>query len=186
MSVSDDQADRVGFGHPPEQHRFTKGKSGNPRGRPRNRRREVPYDYVLGQMVTVREDGRDRRITAAEAFMLQLTKKGLQGDSAAARASLAAIEAARAKHPSSDEHLIVRIVLVGMGLGSVLAKLRLAVKRFSTDEKRVKLELEPWIVQEALSRFGDRRLSQDEQRQVWNAVRIPAKVSWPDWWTYKD
>ena len=54
-------------------------------------------------MVTVREDGRERRITAAEAFILQLTQKGLAGDSAAARASLAAIEEARAKRtPHKD------------------------------------------------------------------------------------
>jgi len=183
--VSEKGGQKVGYGHPPKNSRFATGKSGNPRGRPRNRRREVPYDYVLGQMVTVREDGRERRVTAAEAFMLQLTKKGLEGDSAAARASLAAIEAARAKHPSSDEQLVVRIVLVGMGLGSVLSKLRLAVKRFPTDEKRVKVELEPWIVQEALNRFGDRRLSEDEQRGVWEAVRRRDKVNWPEWWTYK-
>jgi hypothetical protein len=183
--VSEDLVPKVGFARPPTEHRFTKGRSGNPKGRPRNRRHELPYDRVLGQMVTIREDGRDRRITAAEAFLLQLTRKGLQGDSAAARASLAAIEAARAKHPSSDEHLTVRIRLVGMGLGSVLSTLRLAVKRFPTDEKRVKFELNPWIVQEALSRFKDRQLSADEQRQVWEAVRTPAKVNWPDWWTYK-
>lgn len=82
----------VGYKRPPTATRFAKGRSGNPRGRLRNRRREVPYDTLLSQMVTIREDGRERRITAAEAFILQLTRKGLQGDSAAARASLAAIE----------------------------------------------------------------------------------------------
>src|SRR5205085_2985099 len=76
--------------------RFQKGRSGNPKGRPRNRHREIPYDTLLGQMVTVREDGKERRVTAAEAFILQLTKKGLEGDSASARASLTAIENARA------------------------------------------------------------------------------------------
>jgi hypothetical protein len=47
-------------------------------------------------MVTIREGGRERRVTAAEAFLLHLTKRGLEGDSAATRASLAAIETARA------------------------------------------------------------------------------------------
>jgi hypothetical protein len=45
--------------------------------------------------VTVREGGTTRRVTAAEAFLLQLTKSGLEGDGAAARASLAMIELAR-------------------------------------------------------------------------------------------
>ena len=46
-------------------------------------------------MVTIREGGTARRVTAAEAFLLQLTKRGLEGDDAAARASLAVIEEAR-------------------------------------------------------------------------------------------
>ena len=88
------EAKRIGYGSPPKATRFAKGQSGNPRGRPRNRHREVPHDALLGQMVTILEEGRDRRVTAAEAFLLQLTQKGLAGDSAAARSSLEAIETA--------------------------------------------------------------------------------------------
>jgi hypothetical protein len=42
--------------------------------------------------------------------------------------------------------------------------------------------LEPWLVEEALARLGDRRLSLDEQAKVILAVRAPGKVRWPDWW----
>ena len=96
MEPEQQQREQVGYCRPPIATQFKKGKSGNPKGRPRNRRRDIPYDTLLGQMVTVREDGRERRVTAAEAFILQLTKKGLEGDSASARASLTAIETARA------------------------------------------------------------------------------------------
>jgi hypothetical protein len=51
----------------------------------------LPYEALLEQEVIIRENGRERRITAAEAFLLQLTKRGLDGDSAAARAAIAAI-----------------------------------------------------------------------------------------------
>ena len=89
----ENEPEQVGYGKPPAATRFKKGQSGNPRGRPRHtRNKDIPYDSLLGQMVTIREDGRQRRVTAAEAFLLHLTRRGLAGDSAAARASLAAIE----------------------------------------------------------------------------------------------
>ncbi len=84
--------DGVGYGRPPTATRFRKGQSGNPRGRPPNRHKEAPYEAVLGQMVTIREDGRERRVTAAEAFLLRLTKRGLEGDGPAARDTMRVIE----------------------------------------------------------------------------------------------
>src|ERR1700758_4283912 len=99
MTSSDDaEDDDVGYRKPPRATRFTKGRSGNPAGRPRGRYREAPYEAVLGQMVKIREGGTERRVTAAEAFLLQLTERGLEGDSAAARASLAVIEQAGQRH----------------------------------------------------------------------------------------
>jgi hypothetical protein len=73
----------IGYGKPPVTTRFHKGKRGNPRGRPPGRNTGAPYDAVLGQMVTIREDGVERRVTAAEALLLQITKKGLEGNPAA-------------------------------------------------------------------------------------------------------
>ncbi|MBC2779174.1 DUF5681 domain-containing protein [Parasphingopyxis marina] len=176
--------DPVGYGHPPATTRFRKGQSGNPKGRPKNRHREIPYNGVLGQMVTVREDGRERRVTAAEAFLLQLTQKGLAGDSAAARSSLEAIEAARAKRGDNEKPLKIVVSSISSGADAIIGTLGLAVKKFPTDEKRVRWELNPWIVEAALARFGDRRLALKEQREVWSATRTPNKVAWPEWWEF--
>lgn len=182
-SEPEQQHEQVGYGRPPTSTRFKKGRSGNPRGRPRNRRREIPYDTLLGQMVTVREDGRERRVTAAEAFILQLTKKGLEGDSASARASLMAIEAARdarAARGDGTEPVSVRIRF--FGLCCAVEHLGIGVLVHPTDKKRVKLMLKPWIVEAALARRGTRQMTIEEQRTVLASTRTPEKVRWPDWW----
>lgn len=182
MSSGSEMQHEVGYGRPPKATRFKKGQSGNPRGRPRNRRREIPYDMLLGQMVTVREDGRERRVTAAEAFILQLTKKGLEGDSAAARASLAAIENARASRPDGAGVDTIHIHFRTFGLCCVVEDLGIGMLIHKTDKERVRLMLKPWIVEAALARLGDQQLSLEEQRTVLASVRTPDKVRWPDWW----
>ena len=182
--MSDPQA--VGYGKPPQSSRFRKGRSGNPKGRPKNRRREVPYDTVLGQMVTIREDGRERRVTAAEAFLLQLTQMGLAGDSAAARASLDAIEMARdARVQHAHGPKTIAWTIVESGVDAILNTLGIAQRRYPTDEARMRWQLNPWIVEKALDRLEKRTLTNEEQREVWHATRTPHKVQWPAWWSYR-
>lgn len=179
-------SEAVGRGKPPTETQFKKGSSGNPKGRPKNRHKSVPYDAVLGQVVTIREDGRERRVTAAEAFVLQLTQKGLAGDSSAARASLDAIENARlARGDDRQGPDTIILSAISSGADAIIGNLGLAVKKFPADGKRVRWELSPWIVEEALDRLGDRRLTIEEQREVWSAARTPHKVTWPDWWKVK-
>ena len=175
----------VGYRRPPQATQFKKGRSGNPKGRPRARHRQIPYDRVLGQMVTVREDGRERRVTAAEAFILQLTQKGLAGDSAAARASLCAIEEARAKRNSVVLQVPIRVRVICYGLGSVLRELGMGIKRNPLSKDKVRWELNPWIIEAALQRLGDKQLTVEEQREVWSNARTPEKVKWPEWWTFR-
>ena len=121
----------AGYRSPPTSTRFPKGKSGNPNGRPRGRPKRPPYDAVLGQLVTIREDGVERRVTAAEAFLLHISKRGLEGDGAAARLAMVAIEEARAARGANGVEEIRRIVVRIIALGSVntaLEPLRMASK----------------------------------------------------------
>jgi hypothetical protein len=182
--LPDSEYSSVGYRKPPRATRFTKGQSGNPAGRPRGRRREAPpYEAVLGQMVTIREGGVERRVAATEAFLLQLTKRGLEGDGAAARESLAMIEQARERQGAGPCR-ISAIVLVGVAPGSVtsaLEPLRMA-RKLDPYRETARMALEPWLVEAALARLP-RTLSPADQRTIVNATRTAYKVRWPEWWT---
>ena len=174
----------VGYRRPPAASRFRKGQSGNPRGRPRGKHRAPPYEAVLGQMVTIREDGIERRVTAAEAFLLQMTKKGLEGDGAAARAAMAAIEEARATRLDAGAGgalTITRVIVRPGSVNGALEPLRMG-RKLDRYRETARMVLEPWLVEAALARLGDRRLTLAEQRAVVRATRTPGKVRWPDWW----
>lgn len=184
-TMTDGEPTGIGYRNPPATSRFKKGRSGNPRGRPKNRKRGLPYDHVLGQMVTIRDGGTEKRVTAAEAFLLHLTKKGLEGDGPAARASLAALETARASIPSKEAIDILRVIIVSFGPSLCLDSTGFGVKTNATDKDKVRWHLKSWIIDAALARFGDRQLTLDEQREVWDVAYRPRDVRWPEWWAYK-
>jgi hypothetical protein len=176
----------VGRGHPPAASRFRKGQSGNPRGRPRGHKRQAPYETVLGQRVTVREDGAVRQMSAAEAFLLHVTRKGLDGDSAAARAAMTAIEEAKTRRSATDDDRVTVIILKPVSVGSVNTALQALRAAVLLDEFRetARLTLEPWLVEAALERLRT-ELPVAQQRTVWKATRTPWKVAWPEWWQYR-
>jgi Family of unknown function (DUF5681) len=182
-SPDDPEDIAVGYRKPPSATRFAKGRSGNPSGRPRGRHRQAPYESVLGQMVKIREGGAERHVTAAEAFLLPLAKRGVEGDGAAARECLARIEQAKERQ-GAGQSPISAIVLVGVapgGVTSALEPLRMA-KKLDPYSKTARMVLEPWLVEAALARLG-RPLSPAEQRTIVDATRTPHKVKWPEWWS---
>jgi hypothetical protein len=177
----------VGHRRPPKTTRFSKGASGNPRGRPKGRKTDLPHEAVLGRHMTIRKDGRELQVTAEEAFLLQIGKAGIDGDGPAARATLALLEGVRAKQAEEAPRGPTVISIVGVAPGSVttaLEALRMA-RRLDAYRDSARILLELWIVEAGLQRLGSRRLSEAEQKVVFAATRTPHKVNWPSWWGVK-
>ena len=77
-----------GYKNPPMEHQFKKGKSGNPKGRPRKKKQsssDPGLDLIasvhreLRKSVFVQENGKHREITKLEAFSAQLVAQSVNG-----------------------------------------------------------------------------------------------------------
>jgi hypothetical protein len=81
-----DQDDRVGYRRPPKHSRFQPGQSGNPRGRPPGvKSLSDIVRKIVGQKVTVNENGRMRRVPRLEAILLRAAGEASRGDARALR-----------------------------------------------------------------------------------------------------
>ena len=84
----------VGYGRPPAEHRFRKGKSGNPAGRPRRDRVGAlslleALEATANRKLTLVLNGKRERVTALEAMLLRTQQLALDGRQDAVRTLLA-------------------------------------------------------------------------------------------------
>ena len=77
-----------GYKNPPVEHQFQKGKSGNPKGRPRKKKQsssDLSLDIMaslhreLGKTISVQENGQHKEVTKLDAFSAQLVAQSVNG-----------------------------------------------------------------------------------------------------------
>ena len=86
VEAAADADNRVGYRRPPRHSRFQPGRSGNPRGRPPGvKSLSDIVRKIVGQKVTVTENGRARRVPRLEAILLRAAGEASRGDPPALR-----------------------------------------------------------------------------------------------------
>jgi len=110
----------VGYGKPPRNSRFKPGRSGNPDGRPRGSRGlRTELRSELGELMTVTENGKSRRMPKRRVVIKALLAKALKGDVRAAEKILQLIVQAegledprteRSRLSEADRKLVERLL----------------------------------------------------------------------------
>ena len=109
----------VGYGKPPVHTRFHKGRSGNPKGRPRGKKNmSTLLSAALDASIIVVENGRRKKITKREAIVTQLVNRSASADLKATQIVLAMLRDVESQADSSagpaafteaDQEIIQRI-----------------------------------------------------------------------------
>jgi hypothetical protein len=99
----------VGYGRPPKASQFKKGRSGNPKGRPRGSRSiGATLQAIIGQKIAVTEHGATRRIPALEVMLRRLTNDAMRGDVGGLKLLLSLIE--RYAQSPQTEHRVADLL----------------------------------------------------------------------------
>ena len=128
-----------------------------------------------------------------QAFLLKMVSMGLSSIRGMSLTMLKALETSTAFQASQRKfpRVIIAVYTDDGDLKDVIQSWRIAqmLNPFKSGPPgascgaKARLVLEPWIVEAALARLGDRRLSPAEQQTVVEAMKSPRKVRWPEWWS---
>ena len=173
---------------PPANTRFPKGKSGNPKGRPKapSRPSASAFDILTERSLTVTQNGKQRELTVEEALQYRTYQAAIKGSRLAQRQVLKMIAkrekwlaARRTRHRNPVEVLTEREDLHNADEALLLLGVaELNEREPSRLEEPPSLLFRTWAVQQALSR-GRRPLSAHDVEEIKLCTRDAETLRWP-------
>ena len=165
----------------PDSTRFQKGKSGNPKGRPRKKPPVTSaFDIIIERTFSVTQNGKERELTVDELLQQKTYEAALKGNRPARREIIKMIlkrekiRAARRPHESGkfrielkDPHNINDALLL-LGIASI---------RDGWSPRRHHY-LEPWAVRAALSRRSVKNLTPADLQDIKFHTRDASSIDW--------
>lgn len=98
----------VGYKKPPKATRFQKGRSGNPKGRPKGHPNlAIALERELSAKVPIKEGGRMKLITKLEAIVKQLTNKAAMGELKSIPLLVSLLNAGQVDDPSESATTVI-------------------------------------------------------------------------------
>ncbi len=178
-----------GQGQRTKSGQFRKGRSGNPKGRPRKsvvaKGSASACDVIIDQTLLVTQNGAPREISVEEALQHKTYQQAISGVRAAQREIIKMIlkrEKALAKRaPSRRPTVESRIEPDPENANDALVILGVA-RRWACglEDNHDRLKLEPWAVQAALRRRrGGTKLTENEISEIKRTTWEPETLNWP-------
>lgn len=169
--------------------RFRKGKSGNPKGRPRKQLPPVSaFDIIMEQTLTVTQNGVERELSVDEALQLRTYQDALAGSRPARREVLKMIA-------KREKWLAAERPVKPIGIGKVemehearnadeaLLILGIATEKPTPlhygEKNDLLLQLEPWVVQAGLARSRRHRFQDKDITEIRRCTRDADTITWP-------
>jgi hypothetical protein len=97
----------IGYRRPPTTTQFQKGKSGNPKGRPKGSSNfQTLLEKELAQKIVVTENGKKKSLTRLQAMVKRLVSGALQGDQKQLLALVEIMRRAGTLAPANPDELL--------------------------------------------------------------------------------
>lgn len=170
----------VGRNRPPKSHRFVKGQSGNPGGRPRggSQKRSV-FDIMFERTVIIEQNGRSREASVEEALEQSVLQMAFKGNRAAGRKILKMMQAWEdVRQQLSPATPAIRCRTQDDPDNANPALIALGIAEQSQINHDPGLKLLPWGVQAAVDR-RPRKFSAQDLAHVKARMLHPELVRWP-------